>query len=62
MRSKIRIISLVLLFALLAVYLWPVPRVAFDEVYAKIDPVVIASLQDFRQAHPPKTIKVDGAR
>lgn len=60
MRSKLRIVSLVLLFALLAVYLWPVPRVPFDEVYAKVDPVVVASLQNFRAAHPPKTIKVDG--
>ena len=60
MRSKIRIVSLVLLVALLAMYLWPVPRVPFDEVYAKVDPDAVASLQDFRQAHPPQVIEVDG--
>jgi maspardin len=60
MRSKLRIVLLGLLIVLLAVYLWPVPRVPFNEVYAKVDPAVVASLQDFRQAHPPETIKVDG--
>lgn len=60
MRSKLRIVLLVLLAALLAVYFWPVPRVPFDKVYAKVDPALAASLQDFRQAHPPKTIAVDG--
>lgn len=60
MRSKIRIVSLVLLFALLAVYLWPVPRVAFEEVYAKVDPAVSESVQAFRTAHPPQVIEVDG--
>ena len=62
MRSKFRIIALVLLVALLAVYFWPVPRVAFEEVYAKVDPDVVASLQDFRAAHPPQIIEVDGAK
>ncbi len=60
MRSKFRIVALVLLVALLAVYLWPVPRVAFDEVYAKVDLDEVASLQAFRQAHPPQVIEVDG--
>ena len=60
MRSKFRIVALVLLVVLLAVYVWPVPRVPFDEVYAKVDPAVVASLQDFRQAHPPQVIEVDG--
>ncbi len=61
MRSKLRIVALVLLVVVLVVYLWPAPRVAFDEVYANVDPAVAASLQEFRQAHPPKIIKVDGA-
>ena len=60
MRSKKRIVSIVLLFAILAVYLWPVPRVPFDEVYAKVDPAVSASLPSFRAAHPPQVIEVDG--
>lgn len=62
MRSKFRIIAIFLLVILLAVYLWPVPRVPFDEVYANVDPDLSASLQNFRAAHPPKTIKVDGAK
>jgi maspardin len=60
MRSKIRIVVLVLLVTLLAVYLWPVPRVTFYEVYAKVNPGVVASLQAFRVAHPVKVIEVDG--
>lgn len=62
MRSKPRIIALVLLFILLAVYLWPVPRVPLAEVYAKVDPAILASLQAFRSAHPTKTLEVGGAK
>ncbi len=62
MRSKFRIVALVLLFALLVVYLWPVPRGAFDNVYAKADSDEVASLREFRAAHPPKTIEVDGVK
>lgn len=60
MRSKIRIISLILLVTLFVVYVWPVPSVPFNEVYVKVDPDVAASLQTFRAAHPPKVIKVNG--
>ncbi|MFZ5857142.1 MAG: alpha/beta fold hydrolase [Chloroflexota bacterium] len=60
MKSKIRIISLVLLVILLTVYVWPIPRVAFDDVYAKVDSDIVASLQEFRTAHPPKVIEVNG--
>ncbi len=62
MRSKIRTVVIVLLAVLLAVYVWPVPRVPFEEVYAKVDPDLSASLQTFRAAHPPKVIKVDGVK
>jgi len=62
MKSKIRIISLVLLVILLTVYVWPIPRVAFDDVYTKVDSDIVASLQEFRAAHPPKVIEVDGAK
>ncbi|MEW5938953.1 MAG: alpha/beta hydrolase [Chloroflexota bacterium] len=62
MRSKLRIVSLVLLVILLAVYLWPVPRVPFEEAYAKVDSDVTASLQAFRAERPPKAIKVDGVK
>lgn len=60
MRSKMRIVLIILFTVLLAVYLWPLPRVAFEEVYAKVDPDLSASLQAFRAAHPPKIIGVDG--
>ena len=62
MRSKFRIIAILLLVILLAVYLWPVPRVPFDKVYAMVDAEMVTSLQAFRAAHPPKTIMVDGAK
>jgi pimeloyl-ACP methyl ester carboxylesterase len=60
MKSKLRIISLALLVILLTVYVWPIPRVAFDEVYAKVDSDIVASLKEFRAAHPPKVIEVNG--
>lgn len=63
MRSNLKwIIPLVLVGILLAVYLWPVPRVPFDELYAKVDSDTIASLQSFRAAHPPRTMDVDGVK
>lgn len=66
MRSKLRIGALVLLalllVAVLAVYLRPGPRVPFDEVYAGVDPVLVASLQAFRAAHPPQTLDVNGVK
>ena len=62
MRSKTRTVAFVLLVALLVVYLWPVPRVPFDEVYAKVDSETVASLKAFRASHPTKAIEVDGAR
>ena len=62
MRSKLRIVLLVLLAVLLAMYLWPVPRVPFDETYSKVDSDIVASLQNFRAAHPPKMIGVDGVK
>lgn len=62
MRSKSRIVVLVVLMALLAVYLWPVPRVPFDVVYSDVDPAVLASLRSFRAAHPPRVINVDGVK
>ena len=54
------IVLLVLLIVILAVYLWPVPRVPFDELYAKVDADKVASLQAFRAAHPPQHLKVGG--
>lgn len=54
------IVPLVLLIVVLAVYLWPIPRVPFDQLYAKVEPEKVASLQAFRTMHPPQYIKADG--
>lgn len=66
MRSKLRIGALVLLalllVAVLAVYLRSGPRVPFDEVYARVDPTLVASLQTFRAAHPPQRLDVNGVK
>jgi pimeloyl-ACP methyl ester carboxylesterase len=63
MRSKLKwIIPLLIIVGLIILYIWPVPRVPFDELYRKVDPVIVNSLKSFRQAHPPKQLQVDGAR
>jgi pimeloyl-ACP methyl ester carboxylesterase len=51
---------LALLLILAVVYLFPVKRVPFEEVYAGVDPELVASLQDFRENNPPQTIDVGG--
>lgn len=61
MRSKLKwFILLVLAVAVLSLYLWPVPRPSFDELFAKVDAHTAESLQTFRENHPVKQIKVDG--
>ncbi len=54
------IIPLLLVLIVAAVYLWPIPQVPFDQVYAKADPTEVQSLQSFRSQYPPKTIEVNG--
>lgn len=62
MRSKLKwIVPLLILAGLSILYLWPVPRVPFDDLYAKIDPAIVNSLRSFRQANPPQQLQVDGA-
>lgn len=59
MRSKLRwIVPLFILIGLSVLYLWPVPRVPFDDLYTKVDPAIVNSLQSFRQANPPQ--RLDG--
>jgi pimeloyl-ACP methyl ester carboxylesterase len=58
--NKKWIIPLALLIVIVAVYLWPVPRASFDELYAKVDANQVASLQAFRAAHPPQRVEVNG--
>jgi len=63
MRKNIKwIVPLFLLVVIAAVYLLPVPRVPFDQVYAKVDSAQSQSLQSFRAAHPAKILKVNGVK
>ncbi|MCS7066246.1 MAG: alpha/beta hydrolase [Fimbriimonadales bacterium] len=41
-------------------YLWPVPKVPFEQLYAGVDPAKVQALQAFRRAHPLRTVKVNG--
>jgi len=54
------LIPLAILAAILAVYLWPVQKTPFDEIYSKVDRDTVASLQAFRQEHPPQELVVNG--
>lgn len=54
------LIPLVLLIVILAVYLWPVPRVPFAQLYAKVNADTVNSLQAFRQSNPLEHIEVNG--
>ncbi|GAB4502784.1 MAG: hypothetical protein Fur0035_23400 [Anaerolineales bacterium] len=48
------------LLLLAAIYLWPNPRPAFDELYAKVPAEKAAALQAFRAAYPPSHLTVNG--
>jgi pimeloyl-ACP methyl ester carboxylesterase len=61
MRKNIKwLVLLILAVAVAGVYLYPIKRVPFDELYAKVEPSKVASLQAFRAAHPPQYMDVDG--
>ena len=60
MRSKLKwIVPLVLVVVIMGVYLYPVPRVPFDEVYAKASKSESESLSAFRVNYPPKMLEVN---
>ena len=62
MRAQIKwVVPAVLLLILVVVYLWPIPRVPFTEVYDQVDASASQSLVSFRQLFPPQKMKVDGA-
>lgn len=62
MRSKLKwIIPLLIVAGISVLYLWPVPRVPFHQLYARVDPAIVNSLQSFRQANPPQRLQVEGA-
>ena len=63
MRSKFRwLVPLILILVLAGVYLYPAPRIPFDELYAKVDADTVDSLVDFRQAHPVRTLELHGVK
>lgn len=53
------IISLLFIVGVSILYLWPVPRVPFDELYMKVDPAIVNSLRSFRQANPLQQLQID---
>lgn len=53
---------LVILLAVLIVYFWPVPRPAFEQVYAKAPTEKAAALQAFRANSPPSALTLDGLK
>ncbi|MDW8327153.1 MAG: alpha/beta hydrolase [Anaerolineales bacterium] len=62
MRLKLRwIVPLLVLIGLSILYLWPTPRVPFDDLYTEVDPAITNSLRSFRQANPLRQLQVDGA-
>ncbi|MBN1449769.1 MAG: alpha/beta hydrolase [Anaerolineales bacterium] len=50
----------ILLVVIWGLYLYPTPRKSFDELYAKVDADTVASLADFRQAHPVRALDLHG--
>ena len=61
MRSKLkRIVPLVLVIVIAVVYLYPVPRVPFEQVYAKADSYEASSLAAFRAFRLPSSLEVNG--
>lgn len=59
MRRKLWI-PFLLLIAILFLYLWPVPHPSAAEIYANVAPQTVQALTAFRQAHPLKTLEVEG--
>ncbi|MCK4451818.1 MAG: hypothetical protein KAX26_14640 [Anaerolineae bacterium] len=60
MHSKLKwLIPLILVVVVLTLYLWPVPRVPFDELFTKVDAGTTVSLQAFHQNHPLQQVEVD---
>ena len=64
MGARLKRAALIVLTALIVftigAYLNPTPSRTFAEVYAPVDPSIVAALQRFRTTHPPRTINVSG--
>lgn len=53
------IIPFVIVVALVGAYFIPVPRVPFNQLYAKVNPETTQSLVSFRETYPTKSVYVD---
>ena len=63
MKIKLRwLIPILLVVVIASIYLYPTPHKTFDELYAKVDAESVASLADFRQAHPVRTLELRGVK
>lgn len=61
MRAQRRwIFSLLLVLVLAGVYLYPVPRASFDDLYAAVDAETTSSMRGFRERYPLQTLEVQG--
>lgn len=61
MKSRFKwLIPLLLLITLMVVYIWPVSKPSFEELYADVDQETVNSLLAFREANPLKTVVVEG--
>ena len=61
MRSKMKwVIPFLLVLIVAGLYLYPIPRVPFNEVYAKAEESESVSLSAFRINHPPSLLEVNG--
>jgi maspardin len=54
------LIPLILVVLIIAVYIWPVSKPDFEELYSEVDQSVSQSLVAFRAANPTKTVDVNG--
>ena len=61
MRSKMKwVIPFLLVLIVAGLYLYPIPRVPFNEVYAKAEESESVSLSAFRINYPPSLLEVNG--
>jgi len=59
LKSKKRLITLLLVLTIAAIYSYPVPQHTFEDLATDVNPATRQSLLAFRQAHPPQKLQVD---
>ena len=61
MKKRLKwLIPLILVVLIIGVYIWPVSKTSFEELYADVDQGVAQSLVAFRAANPTKIVEVNG--